>query len=85
MDNWKELTVEISGLEEAKAFVRSLSDRRLIWHFEDDIWECFNPGIVSIWQLTQMDKRRDELYNDNLDWSEYGGCPIGYCLKLMDL
>lgn len=77
-------TQPIKTLSQAKAFIRSLSDAGLLFHFDDGAQDCLaRTGLVSAEQATQIDSRVDECYD--LDWGSFYECPIGYCLEVDDL
>jgi hypothetical protein len=74
----------IKTLEQAKAFIRSLSDSGLLFHFDDGAFDCLaRHGLVSHAQAIAINKRVDECFA--LDWGDRYECPLGYCLEVGDL
>lgn len=74
----------ITSLEGAKAFIRSLSDNGLLFHFDDGAQDCLaRTGLVSAEQAAQIDDRVHECYD--FDWGSFYECPIGFCLEVDDL
>jgi hypothetical protein len=75
---------DITSLAEAKAFIETLASNGLMFHFEDgpeDIIWALPPDRHPTEADTQaLRHRADECYKAFIDWSQGGGCPIGYCL-----
>ena len=73
----------ITDRKQGEGFVALLNANGLLFHFEDDVhdivWASDPPSHV---ELCAISARVDELYE--LDWSDHGGCPIGFALTLMD-
>ena len=71
--------------EGAEAYIRSLVDADLLYHFDEDahsvVWgrDDVTPGMCDA-----MNRRCSELYGAVEDWGEHG-CPIGYALRVLEV
>lgn len=68
---------KVYDLESAKAWIRSINDADLLFHFEDDpaTIDCFNRQEAEL-----VRQRVAALYEQ--DWSSEHICPIGYALSI---
>lgn len=79
----KFLNEEITNIEEAKAFIKTLGDRDLLFHFDDDPYDIIDGDgnrTFSDEDAKLVDKRVSELFAQK--WGEFED-PHGYALHLM--
>lgn len=82
----------IDSLEEAKAYIEMLGRNNIIYHFDDDptdiIWNLPKGQGPTKAETRLLAQRTNECYLSfnlkDLDWTNDGGCPIGYCLKVLE-
>ena len=74
----------VTDLASAKMFIDILADNGLMFHFkdgpEDVIWALPPERQPTEADTQALRHRADECYKASIDWSQDGGCPIGYCL-----
>jgi hypothetical protein len=87
IDRTELINRKITDLESAKRWIVDLYDLDLMFHFEDPPAEIGNI-VDGKWvetfteeEAAAVSQRADELYR--LDFSDCGGCPIGYALAVM--
>lgn len=79
----KFLKEEITNTEEAKAFINTLDERGLLFHFDDDPYDIIGMDgsrTFSDEEAKLVDKRVPELFAQK--WGEFED-PHGYALHLM--
>jgi hypothetical protein len=72
---------QIKNIDDAKQFIRNLKSYDLLFHFDDDIYDCLQKE-ASFELLKVIDNNVDKIYENKFDWKDCG-CPIGYVLELL--
>ena len=74
---------QIKNIDDAKQFIRNLKRYDLLFHFDDDIYDCLQEQ-ASFELLKVIDSRVNEIYENPflVDWGECE-CPLGYVLELL--
>ena len=74
------------NLQEAKEFLTTLRNDGLMYDLEDEVTDClyYSNKLTTLKNAKAIHKKVDEIYDSPINWGKYG-CPIGYCLHLMNL
>jgi len=73
---------DIKNIDDAKQFIRNLKRRGLLFHFDDDIYDCL-LNHFSLKLLKVVESKVNKIYKSNFDWGKCE-CPIGYILELLE-
>lgn len=79
----RSLRIEIDSIARAKAWIRSVVDLGLLFHFEDDAHDVLWTQPLTNEDKDILNEQRAALYNEDLDWGD-DECPIGYALRVED-